>query len=158
MITRSHIVLLPFVVFLKRLSPSRSAFLIVLVSRSALHSFSRPQPPERPPNPLCFLCHSRNEQPGGLRRRARSGVAGRYGERVVIVVNPETLAFCFIRCRSGRKRRLRAVVVVVPEKRTGEQSSPVPEGLVIAEDSARNDPSRPNASNFKGAHFKTRLV
>lgn len=70
--------------------------------------FSRMKP-ERPSNPLTFFAIRETSNPD-FPREAKSGVAGRYKERIVIVVKPETLAFCFI---SRRRRRL----YIVPKKR-----------------------------------------
>jgi len=55
-----------------------------------LHLFKK-----RPPNPLTLFAIRGTSKPG-FSQKTKSGVAGRYKERIVIVVRPETLAFCFI--------------------------------------------------------------
>lgn len=53
------------------------------------------QEPERSPNPLTLFAIRETSKPG-FPWKTKSSVAGRYKERIVIVVRPETLAFCFI--------------------------------------------------------------
>lgn len=126
------------------LSISCPMLLIVFIFfSSALHLFKKP---ERPPNPLTLFAIRETSKPGFL-WKTKSVVAGRYKERIVIVVRPETLAFCFITW--WRKRFLQRF-----QEKTESNQVLSPKGASLWGAQRKNDPLCPNASNFKGAQFR----
>jgi len=80
-----------------------------------------------------------------LRRRSP---AWRYKERIVIVVRPETLVFCFISWK--RKRLLHRF-----QEKTKSNQALSPKDASLWGAQRKNDSQHPKASNFKGAQFRT---